>query len=901
MSFYDAIRIGASGAADYEVERSLRFNTTDQTEVTNSSLGTSPTSRRISTVSVWTKRSDLSSGLITYGYSGGGGSQSNAGLRFVNSNTNLGIENAVNNSQAWQLVTTRVFRDFSAWYHIVVAIDTTQSTASDRVKVYINGVQETSFSTANYPSQNYDNLWLYSNARIGASDDNGSYYAGWNGYIAEYNAIDGQALTPASFGETDATTGQWMPKKYTGSYGTNGHYLNFSDNSGTTATTLGKDYSGNGKNFTPSNFSVAAGDGNDSKTDTPTLNKATLNPLTGFTYNATLSEGNLKMSGSSGFKEISTIAFAGTSKFYYEVVNTSRNGWQLVGIFVGQPNNPSNGLTNTAVWGFASTQATYFGGSYTSTSDVPSWTNNDVMGIKYENGSLKLYKNGTLQTATTSSVPTGDIVFAYIVNDNQSAAAFARFSSNDWTQDSAAGVDATWELSSANLPDPTIKLPDKHFDTLIWTGTGSSNAITGLNFQPDFLWAKSRSQGYHHTLIDSARGTNKQLWADRNNEEQTDTSFLTSFNSNGVTLGDNSSGTGATNTNGHTYVGWNWDAGETDGKTYTVTVVSDSGNKYRFDGFGTSAVTLDLAEGGTYIFNYPSAHPLKFSTTADGTHGGGSEYTTGVTHNSSTQVTIVVAASAPTLYYYCSSHSGMGGQVNTNSTLGSSNFDGTIQNTVKANATAGFSIVTWTGTGSAATIGHGLGVAPKWLVVKLRSGSQDWFVNNGMILNDLGKYYKLNSSGSSNASDTNVFPNTAPTSTVFSVGTDSAVNASGSTYIAYVFSEVEGYSKFTTYTGNGSTDGTFVYTGFTPTFMIQRKSSDENWHMMDTTRDPLNPNTLGIDPNLANAEANDSNLSIDFLSNGFKLRTSHATANGSGTKYILLAFAESPFKNARAR
>ena len=178
---------------------------------------------------------------------------------------------------------------------------------------------------------------------------------------------------------------------------------------------------------------------------------------------------------------------------------------------------------------------------------------------------------------------------------------------------------------------------------------------------------------------------------------------------------------------------------------------------------------------------------------------------------------------------------------------------------------------------------------------------RDRFGEDGMILNDLGKYYKLNSSGSSNASDTNVFPNTAPTSTVFSVGTDSAVNASGSTYIAYVFSEVEGYSKFTTYTGNGSTDGTFVYTGFTPTFMIQRKSSDENWHMMDTTRDPLNPNTLGIDPNLANAEANDSNLSIDFLSNGFKLRTSHATANGSGTKYILLAFAESPFKNARAR
>jgi hypothetical protein len=229
------------------------------------------------------------------------------------------------------------------------------------------------------------------------------------------------------------------------------------------------------------------------------------------------------------------------------------------------------------------------------------------------------------------------------------------------------------------------------------------------------------------------------------------------------------------------------------------------------------------------------------------------------------------------------------------------NNDGSISSQVRANTTAGFSIVGYTGTGSAATIGHGLGVAPKWLVVKLRSGSQDWFVNNGMILNDLGKYYKLNSSGSSNVSDTNVFPNTAPTSTVFSVGTDSAVNASGSTYVAYVFSEVEGYSKFVAYTGNGSTDGTFVYTGFAPAFMIQRKETDTNWHMMDSTRDPLNPNTLGIDPNLSSAEADDSNLAIDFLSNGFKLRTSHSTANGSGTKYILLAFAESPFKNSRAR
>ena len=157
------------------------------------------------------------------------------------------------------------------------------------------------------------------------------------------------------------------------------------------------------------------------------------------------------------------------------------------------------------------------------------------------------------------------------------------------------------------------------------------------------------------------------------------------------------------NQNSQTYVAWNWNAGDTDGKTYAVTVVSDSGNKYRFDGFGTSAVTLDLAEGGTYVFDWSDSsaqsHPIRFSTTSDGTHGGGSEYTTGVTKDDSAyKTTITVAASAPTLYYYCQNHSGMGGAINTNSTLGSSNFDGSIQSTVKANATAGFSIVTYTGT-----------------------------------------------------------------------------------------------------------------------------------------------------------------------------------------------------------
>ena len=223
-----------------------------------------------------------------------------------------------------------------------------------------------------------------------------------------------------------------------------------------------------------------------------------------------------------------------------------------------------------------------------------------------------------------------------------------------------------------------------------------------------------------------------------------------------------------------------------------------------------------------------------------------------------------------------------------------SNSDGTITTSISANQESGFSIVTYTGTGSAATIGHGLGKTPKLIIVKLRSGSQDWFVNNGMIFNEYGKYYKLSSSSGSDASDTNVFPNTAPTSTVFSVGTDSAVNSSSSTYVAYVWSEIPGFSQFGYWTGNGSTDGPYIHTGFTPRMIIYRKKSDENWHIMDTKRDSLNPNTLGIDPNLSNAEADDSNLSLDFDGSGFKVRSSHSTANTSGTDYFYYTWAEQP-------
>ena len=663
MPFFDPIRIGASagGTASYEVARSLRFERGDSAYLQRTAG--SPTNSNKFSFSCWVKRTKLSTSTQTI-MGGGGGSQTNTNaealLYFVGSdeiasNYKGGLASC---TVGWFMKATRKLRDTSSWLHLLSVWDGSQSGDPNRMKFFVNGIQESlghdcGSTAAGFQYVNQNGATQY----IGRMDaGSGPYYGSF--YLAEAYFVDGTACTPSDFIETDSTTGQIIPKNSDDvlgalTMGNNGFYLNFSDNSDVTATTLGKDYSGNSNNWTPYNFSVSAGVNNDSVTDTPTFNKATLNAVTGWTQNATLSDGNLKMSGSAGFKEVSTIGFAGTSKFYYEVVNTSAAGWQLVGVFVGKLNNPSNPLTNTAVWGFASTQATYYGGSYTSTSDVPSWSNNDVMGIKYENGTLKLYKNGTLATATTSSVPTGDTVFAYIANDNTSATAYVRFNSDDWTQDSAAGVDETWELSSANLPQPAILLPNKYFDTKLYTGNGSTGQTITYDFGPDWVWMKNRTGSNNQAAVNTVIGRAKGLYPDINSAEFNSSAGrdVSAFTSNGFTVGEPEQAS-STNNNGSSIVAWAWDAGETDGKTYTVTVVDSGGNKYRFDGFAANAVTLDLAEGGTYIFNYPSAHPFRFSTTSDGTHGGGSEYTTGVTVLSSTSVQIVVAASAPQLYYF---------------------------------------------------------------------------------------------------------------------------------------------------------------------------------------------------------------------------------------------------------
>jgi len=452
-----------------------------------------------------------------------------------------------------------------------------------------------------------------------------------------------------------------------------------------------------------------------------------------------------------------------------------------------------------------------------------------------------------------------------------------------------------------------IDNPELYFQTKLYAGTGSALSITldgSENMQPDWVWIKERNaSSSSHNLTDSVRGAGKGLFSNDNSAEYDygtgSAGSVKSFDSDGFTLGTASQ----VNPSGVNMVSWNWKAGgSAPAITYTVKVVSDSGNKYRFDDFGTSAVTLDLQEGGTYTFDQSdssnSGHPLRFSTTSNGTHGGGSEYTTGVTvtgtpGNSGAKTVITVAASAPTLYYYCTQHSAMGGQANTNSTFGSSNFGGSVQSTVSANTTAGFSIVKFTSSSSngAMTTGHGLGATPQLVIVKDIGATGNWQVYFEGIGTANQQYLKLNGTDAL-ANYSNLW-GAGMTSSVIGIGVGDVVDANESD-IAYCFAEKKGYSKFGSYKGNGNADGTFVFCGFKPAFvMVKPTTTADNWVMFDNKRLGYNPDNNFIYAN-KNFVENDADI-IDFTSNGFKQTSSGGTSNRSGDTFIYMAFAESPF------
>ncbi len=329
----------------------------------------------------------------------------------------------------------------------------------------------------------------------------------------------------------------------------------------------------------------------------------------------------------------------------------------------------------------------------------------------------------------------------------------------------------------------SIIKPQDYFNTKLYTGNGSTNALTGVGFQPDMVWMKSRTNNTDHAITDAVRGVTKEIRPNKTDYEDTASNGLTAFGTDGFTLGDWT----VVNLNSETYASWNWKANG----------------------------------------------------------------------------------------------------------AGSSNTDGSINTTATSvNTTSGFSISQYTGAGSTSTVGHGLGVAPKVVLIKGLSNSGSW----GMYHSSIGadKKILLNSTAAEVASGW--MNSTAPTSSVFTVINDSDVGTSGYTYVAYSFAEKQGFSKFGTYTGNGSTDGVFIYTGFKPAFIIfKRTSGTDNWVMIDNRRLGYNELNYGLFPNTTAVEQTDSDNRFDLLSNGFKIRNSGGYTNTNGQTYVYMAFAESPF------
>jgi len=786
------------GPEGYQISRSVRLRSSASAYFSRTPATAS--NRKTWTWSGWIKRGTLSTNQILFGSTGGSTSQ--GGIRLLSTNC-IDVYDFNGASDVYTIDTTSLYRDVSAWYHIVVAMDTTQATASNRTKIYVNGVQITSFSTANYPTLNLDTYVNNTTAAGIGANFPGSWSQFFDGYMTEVNFIDGQALTPSSFGQTNTVTGVWQPIKYTGTYGTNGFYLNFSDNSAATAAAIGKDYSGNGNNWTPNNISVTAGATYDSMIDVPTMwadggngrgNYATLNPLKTTGVAGTYSNANLTGSLSTDGTIFGTIAVS-SGKWYWEITPTSAPSGSTTNNVIGV----SKIEATTAYAGNTTDGFVYRidGNKYTNSTASAygaSWALNDNIGVALDMdaGTVAFYKNGVSQGTAFTGL-SGN--FAPVVaNGNTTSVKTwdANFGQRPFTYTPPTGFKA---LNTQNLPTPTISNGATVMAASTYTGNGGTQSITntvnGVSFKPDFVWIKIRSSAFNHWLNDSVRGVGVNLISNLTNAEGFNANSLSSFNSNGFSIGS----APEVNTNGGSLVAWQWQAGQ----------------------------------GST-----------------------------------------------------------------------SSNTSGSITSTVSVNATAGFSIVTYTGTGANATVGHGLGVAPKMIIVKNRSAVSSWMIAvdySGFTWSS--DYFQFDTGAKYTNGASTIFRQ-APTSTVFSVGTNSNINGSTNNLVAYCFSAVAGYSAFGSYTGNGSTDGPFVYCGFRPRWvMVKYAGGVGDWSMVDTSRNTYNVADARLDANLSSAEL--VLQMIDVTSNGFKVRTTNTNWNTSSGTIIFAAFAENPFKYSLAR
>ena len=794
-------------ASDYSIDHSLMFHDADSLTLTPGTAG----NRRTLTYSVWIKRTKFGASMMLLGAGNNSGGND---YIMIQSGEKLRMSFATESSG--DILTTSVFRDPSAWYHIVAALDTTQSTAANRVKLYVNGVQQAVSGT--YPDQNYQGAISDTVAHKigGRSYDAASFF---DGYMAEAQLIDGLALDPTYFAET-GDYGEWKPKQQYNVFGDEGFWLRFNHkNTGSGAVgRQGEDSSGNNNHWTTSNTTTD----NQMEGDSPTNNFPTFNPFA--TPTSTFQEGNrtLQTNGNVTESGVATMAIPTTGKWYWECYPRTLGGTQQFGIvpashfFAADGDYPSNDGVN----GYAYLNTGQKSNNDTAANYGNSFTTGDLIGVAYDadNRLLYFYKNNTIQNSGTA---------AYTVAVNEYIPAVGAYGNGaigkfNFGQDSSFDGVATGQnnpdgngigdftytppsgylaLCAKNLPEPAV-IPSEHFNTVLYTGDDSDDRDIQVGFRPGWSWFKARNATTNHTVWDIMRGGTKYLIPNLVNAEATDA-----------------------------------------------------------DGVDTGKTDAQIGGGGGFRLLGDAAQ----------TNGDGVNFVSWHWHASS------------------------GGGV--------SNSNGSITSSNNVNTDAGFSISTYTGNATeGATVGHGLSKTPELIIVKKRDATGTFATYHHKNTSAPETDYLTLNTNEVTSDSANIWNDTAPTATVFSLGNNAVINGNNNTFVAYCFHSVDGYSKFGSYTGNADADGVFMNTGFRPAFVIFKvTNNNKNWAIYDNKRSTHNVMDKNLWSNLNNAEYNDATYNaLDFTSNGFKWRNSDTGFNSAHT-FIFIAFAETPFKYSNAR
>lgn len=827
----------------YTIDQSLRFNDDDVASL--SKLFTSAGDRRTWTWSGWIKRANLERGRLISA-DDGATSQNNTYIRIEDSGA-IKINGEISNSNTPNVETQNVFNDVDKYYHVLVAFDTTQATATDRTKIYVDGQEQILTYTVSQGLNTEHFINDNSNTHhIGGSTQGTQMF---DGYLGEVNFIDGQALTPSDFGELK--NGQWVPKAFAGTYGSNGYYLDFANDSD-----IGNDVSGNNNDWTVNNISDY-----DVVEDNPTTNFCTFASDDIDSGHSSLKQGSLHFTIDSWSDYNATVRGTtqfSSGKYYIENVPKIESGTgNGVGMwFTGALATAASsdyilnitGQTATHGIGFSADpnsslikfNSVGMSASLSDSTTIDSYASGDIVSIAIDLDEDKIWvgKNGTWLSSgdpATGSNPTAtfssNLPLKYVgeaissSNNANRGGLLTNFGQDstfagDKTTGSANASDENGvgdfyytppagflALTESNLPDTTVTpvgIAEDNFNTLLYTGDGTSTrSVTGVGFQPDLVWQKSRAQVFPPIIVDGVRGAGASgmyiLQTSATDVEYSSYGAggsIDSIDSDGITLQGGTSHNNNFNSSGLGYVTWNWK---------------------------------------------------------------------------------------------------MGG-------AGVSNTDGTITSTVSANTVAGQSIVDFnmpSTSFSNETVGHGLDKIPEFIITKSTDITTNWTVHHKDLSSEDHILYLNLTGAEANA----VGSWGTMSSTNFTLGSESFWGLNRNN-VAYCFHSVDGYSKFGSYVGNNSADGPFVYLGFRPRYvMIKRTDGTGPWLIFDTERSAYNvmgENTT-LESNSSNAEFNYPYL--DGLSNGMKVRapSGNTAINANGGDYIYAAFAENPFKYSTAR